>query len=387
MTEPSQATIDILRTLIGFDTTSRYSNLELIHWARDYLAERGVTSELQFDETGEKANLWATIGPTDRPGIMLSGHSDVVPVDGQNWASDPFTLTPRDDALFGRGTADMKSFIAICLSHVDRFLAADLSTPINLAFSYDEEVGCLGGRQLAAMLSGLEIKPRMCVVGEPTNMGVIIGHKGKSSWRCNVDGFECHSSLTHQGVNAVEYAAEMITFLRTLAREKRDNGPFDAAFDPPYTSVHTGVIQGGTALNIVPKHCFFDFEFRNLPEDDTMAMFAGVEAKAAELSREMRGVQADTGISFDRISDFAGLGTDDTAEAVTLGKSFALTNTTGKVSFGTEAGHYQNAGVPTIIVGPGDIEQAHKPDEFVTLPQLARCEEFFGRLIDWAKVN
>ncbi len=266
----------------------------------------------------------------------------------------------------------MKGFIAICLSHVDDFLAADLKTPIHIAMSYDEEVGCcLGGRQLAEMLSGLETKPRLCVVGEPTMMGVVIGHKGKSSWRVKVRGFECHSSLTHQGVNAVEYAAELITSIRKLGHAKRDGGPFDEAFDPPYTTVHTGVVNGGTALNIVPKDCEFLFEFRNLPADDTQEMFAIVEARAAELTAEMQKIQPDTGIEFERISWFAGLGTEEDAEVVTLTKSFAQSNNTAKVSFGTEAGHYHHAGVPTIVCGPGDIEQAHKPDEFISLDQVA----------------
>lgn len=387
MNNPRPATVDILRTLIEFDTTSRNSNLELIHWAQAYLSERGVASGLLFDESGEKANLWATIGPADTPGIMLSGHSDVVPVDGQNWATEPFRLVEKDNHLFGRGVADMKGFIAICLSHVDDFLAADLKTPINLAFSYDEEVGCLGGRQLAEMLDGLDVKPRLCVVGEPTNMGVVIGHKGKSSWRVKVKGFECHSSLTHQGVNAVEYAADLIMSIRALGHHKRDQGPFDPAFDPPYTTVHTGVVNGGTALNIVPRDCEFLFEFRNLPVDDTMEMFAGVEARAAELTAEMQKIQPDTGITFERISWFAGLGTEEDSEVVSLTKSFAQSNNTAKVSFGTEAGHYHHAGVPTIVCGPGDIEQAHKPDEFISLDQVARCEEFFGRLINWATRN
>lgn len=387
MTQPRAATVEILDKLISFDTTSRNSNLELIHWVRDFLAERGVASELQFDESGEKANLWASIGPEGVPGIMLSGHSDVVPVDGQDWSSEPFRMEQRDGRLYGRGVADMKGFIAICLSHVDDFLAAKLKTPVNLAFSYDEEVGCLGGRQLAAMLNGLEIKPRLCVVGEPTTMGVVTGHKGKSSWRVRIKGFECHSSLTHQGVNAVEYAAELISFIRSMAHDKRDNGPYDEAFDPPYTTVHTGVIQGGTALNIVPRDCEFLFEFRNLPADDIDQMFAEVEARAAELQAEMQAVQRGTGISFERISWFAGLETAEDEEVVTLGKSFAQSNTTAKVSFGTEAGHYQGAGVPTIVCGPGNIEQAHKPDEFIDLAQVADAEAFFARMIRWAEQN
>lgn len=383
MTRPSARTLEIVDRLIAFDTTSRNSNLELIRWAESYLSDKGVDATLQFDETGEKANLWATIGPADQRGVMLSGHSDVVPVDGQDWASDPFRVEERAGRLYGRGTADMKSFIAICLAHVDDFLAAGLKMPVHIAMSYDEEVGCLGGRQLAGMLSGLDVKPRLCVVGEPTNMGVVVGHKGKSSYRCRVQGFECHSSLTHQGVNAVEYAAQMIAAVRRLAEDKRANGPFDPAFDPPYTTVHTGVVQGGTALNIVPKDCEFLFEFRNLPADDPEELLSAVEAEAERLTAEMQAVRPETGIEFERIAWFSGLETAEDAEVTSLGKAFALANGTSKVSFGTEAGHYHDAGVPTIVCGPGDIEQAHKPDEFVTLAQIAACEGFFGRLIEW----
>ncbi|ANK80679.1 MAG: acetylornithine deacetylase (ArgE) [Rhizobiales bacterium NRL2] len=383
MTSPGTRTLDILDRLIAFDTTSRNSNLDLIRWAESYLAERGVTSALQFDETGEKANLWATIGPADVPGVMLSGHSDVVPVDGQEWASDPFRAETRDGRIYGRGTADMKAFIAICLAHADDFAAARLKMPVHIALSYDEEVGCLGGRQLASMLSGLEVKPRLCVVGEPTNMGVVIGHKGKSSYRCHVRGFECHSSLTHEGVNAVEYAALTIAAIRRLAEDKRANGPFDEAFDPPYTTVHTGVVQGGTALNIVPRDCEFLFEFRNLPADEPEDLLARVREEADRLCAEMRAVRPETGIEFERVAWFAGLETSEDAEVATLAKSFAQTNATSKVSFGTEAGHYHGAGVPTIVCGPGDIAQAHKPDEFVALDQIAACEAFFGRLLGW----
>ena len=385
MTGPRATTIDILETLIGFDTTSRNSNLALIRWVEDFLARRGVHSDLFYDADGQKANLWATIGPADRPGIMLSGHTDVVPVDGQDWATDPFRLSERDGCLFGRGTSDMKAFVAICLSHVDDFLAADLQVPVNLALSYDEEVGCLGGRRLAEMLRGLAVKPRLCVVGEPTMMGVVTGHKGKVSYRAHVTGFECHSSLTHQGVNAVEYAAEMITAIRAIARRKRDEGPYDPAFDPPYTTVHTGTVQGGTALNIVPKDCRFDFEFRNLPADDNAEIFAEIEARAAALTAEMQAIQPGTGTRFEQIAWFEGLDTPEDAEAVTQTKSFSRANKALKVSFGTEAGHYQHAGVPTVVCGPGDIDQAHKPDEFVRLAQIAEAEAFFARMIDWAQ--
>lgn len=385
MNRHTDSAIGILERLVGFDTTSRDSNLPLIDWVADWLDGHGVASTKVTSEDGRKANLVATIGGGGDGGIVLSGHTDVVPVDGQDWSSDPFTMVERDGRLYGRGTADMKGFIAICLSHVDDFLAQDLKVPVNLAISYDEEVGCLGGRQLAEMLRGLDPKPRLCVVGEPTMMGVVTGHKGKVSYRARIKGFECHSSLTHQGVNAVEYAAELITAIRALSREKHDHGPYDEAFDPPYTSIHVGVVHGGTALNIVPKDCHFDFEFRNLPADDTQEIFGRIEAKADELTREMQAIQPGTGISFEQISWFEGLDTAEDAEATTLAKAFAQANASQKVSFGTEAGHYQGAGVPTVVCGPGDIGHAHKPDEFVGLAQIAAAEEFFARMIDWAR--
>jgi len=267
VTGPRFTSIEMIRKLVGFDTTSRDSNLALIDFVRGYLAEFGVESELFFDAEKRKANLFATLGPRDRGGVMLSGHTDVVPVDGQDWSSDPFSIVEREGKLYGRGTSDMKSFVAVALALVPDFLARELKTPVHLALSYDEEIGCVGVRGMIAEIARRPVRPKLCIVGEPTLMQPVIAHKGKISVRCAVRGRESHSALTHLGVNAVEAAAEIIAYLKGMARRRRDHGPFDRQFSPPYTTIHTGTVHGGTALNIVPKDCEFVFEFRTLPGD------------------------------------------------------------------------------------------------------------------------
>ena len=377
--------LDMVRRLVGFDTTSRGSNLALIGFVRDHLDRHGVAGELVFDETGRKANLYATIGPADAGGIMLSGHTDVVPVDGQDWLSDPFAATARDGRLFGRGTADMKSFIAAVLALVPELVGRRLRMPIHLAFSYDEETGCRGVRRLIAALAARPDRPRLCIVGEPTMMQPVTGHKGKRSFHGRVPGFECHSALAHQGVNAVEAAAELVAVLKSMARRRRDAGPFDPDYEPPYTTIHTGMISGGTALNIVPKDCVFDFEFRLLPGEDPDAPLRELRAFADErLLPEMRAIRSEAAIDFDELSAFPGLDTAADAEITRLVMSLTGANATGKVSFGTEGGLFQQAGIPTIVCGPGSIEQAHKPNEFIDLDQIAQCEAFLRRLVDHA---
>lgn len=380
---------DWIDTLIGFDTTSRDSNLDLINHVKDYLSGLGVTASLTFDDTKEKANLYATLGPTDRPGILLSGHTDVVPVDGQNWDSDPFTIVEKNGKLHGRGTCDMKSFIAICLAYAPKFLERGLTTPIHFAFSYDEEVGCIGVRRLIDMVNGLGVKPKMCIVGEPTNMQVTIGHKGKHSYRATVRGLEMHSSLAPIGVNAVEYAAEAIAYLKGMARRIQQEGPFDELFDVQHTTVHTGVINGGTALNIVPKDCSFSFEFRYLPELGYEPYFTEIDTYIREtLEPQMKAVDPSTGFAIEEISSIPGLSMDPGDEVVTFAKSLAGRNDHGKVAFGTEAGLFQqNAGIPTVVCGPGSVDQAHKPNEFVTLDQVQKCEEFMDKLMDHVCAN
>jgi acetylornithine deacetylase len=347
----------------------------------DHLDACGASVRFSYDDAQEKANLFATIGPDDRPGIILSGHTDVVPVDGQDWTCDPFTAEHRGDRILGRGTADMKSFIAVALALAPDFAARKLDMPIHFAFSYDEEVGCVGVRRLIADLVHLPVAPRLCIVGEPTEMKVVVGHKGKKSVRCHVHGKECHSALNHQGVNAVEVAAELVAFLRSLQRRIRRDGPFDYGYDPPYTTVHTGTISGGTALNIVPRDCSFEFEFRNLPDHDAEALMAELRGFAQDLVPEMLAVDPATGIMFEEHNTTAGLVARDDDEAAKLACQLTGANDTSKVSFTTEAGLFQAAGVAAVVCGPGSIAQAHKPDEFITLDQVARCEDFLTRLL------
>jgi acetylornithine deacetylase len=375
------SSIDMIGRLIGFDTTSRESNLALIDFVRNYLDGFGIASELVFDATRRKANLYATIGRPDRAGIMLSGHTDVVPVDGQAWDGDPFMLAPRDELLFGRGTSDMKSFIAITLALVPEFIAANAATPIHLAFTYDEEVGCIGVRGLIARLKDAPVKPRLCIIGEPTLMQPVVAHKGKKSLRCRVRGLESHSALSHAGVNAIEAAAEIVARIRHLARDKREHGPFDPGFTPPYTTIHTGTIAGGTALNIVPRDCRFDFEIRFLPGDDPAALLADLRRHAATIEPDMHRVNADTGIEFEEFNAIPALSAPPDSEAVQLAQALTGANGVEKVSFGTEGGLYQEAGIPTVICGPGSIEQAHRPNEFIARDQVRQCEVFLRRLI------
>lgn len=379
----SLKSLDLIHKLVGFNTTSRESNLELIDFVKTYLDGIGVESTLVYDEKKGKANLYATLGPTDRPGIMLSGHTDVVPVDGQDWQSDPFAITEKDGRLYGRGTCDMKSFIAICLAYAPQFLEGGLTTPIHLAFSHDEEVGCIGVRRLLDVMNGFDIKPAMCIVGEPTDMQVTIAHKGKFSYRAHVRGWEAHSSLAPKGVNAVEYAAELIAFMKGIARRIEAEGPYDPLFDIAHTTVHTGTIRGGTALNIVPKDCTFDFEFRHLPEHDPATLFAEVDTYAREtLEPMMKALDPASGFEFEQLSSIPGLNNDPGDEVVTLAKTLAERNDHGKVSFGTEAGLFQQkVGIPTVVCGPGSIEQAHKPDEYISLDQIAKGETFMDRLL------
>ncbi len=383
---PCLRSLELIRTLAGFDTTSRGSNIALIDWVKDYLAGYGIDSQLTTNDDGRKANLFATLPARDGNatigGVVLSGHTDVVPVDGQPWETDPFTATLRGDKLYGRGVADMKSFSAIGLAFVPEFIRRGLSRPLHFALSYDEEVGCIGVRRLIADISRRGIRPSGCIVGEPTGMRLVIANKGKRSFRCRVRGHEAHSALTPRGVNAVQIACEIVTFLSQIARRFRDRGGFDAAYDVPYTTVHTGVIHGGTALNIVPRDCTFDFEFRHLPFDDPDALFADVKRFAATLIPEMHAVDPATYIEFESLSSMPGFDTHGGSEIAELGRTCTGENDYAKVSFGTEAALFHNANIATIICGPGHIEQAHQPNEWISLEQLAACEDFMRNLGD-----
>jgi len=374
----------LLEKLISFDTTSRNSNMALIEFVRGYLSDLGVESTLVPNDDGTKANLYATLGPLDQPGIMLSGHTDVVPVDGQSWNSDPWAVAEKNGKYYGRGTCDMKGFIAICLAHAPEFLSRGLKTPIHLAFSYDEEIGCVGVQSLIEKMQHMPIKPVMCIVGEPTSMDVSLGHKGKRSYDATFRGFETHSSLAPQGVNAIAYAAELITYMNAMADRFAKEGPFDDAYDVTHTTVHTGTIQGGTALNIVPKDCLIRFEFRNLAEHDPDSIIAEIENFArSELEPRMQAIQPNTGIDIVEVTDAPGLNISPDEEVVTFVKSLAGRNDHIKVAFATEAGLFrERVGIPTVICGPGSIEQAHKPNEFVSKDQLAQCEQFMRNLAD-----
>ena len=381
--DPSAETRRILADLIAFDTVSRNSNLALIDYVRGLLAELGIDSELTHDDAGRKANLYATIGPRNRGGIALSGHTDVVPVDDQTWTSDPFELREADGKLYGRGTADMKGFLAAVLAHAPAFARARLSAPVHLCFSYDEEVGCLGVQKLLAPLMQRDVRPAAAIIGEPTGMEVINAHKGKLSMRAEVTGFACHSAYAPEGVNAALAAARLAAKLGEIAERKNAHGPFDTAYDVAHTTVHVGVLLGGTALNIVPSSATLEFEVRNLPGDDPHALVQeAIDYARAELEPAMQAVKAGTGFSFAELSHFPALDTDPGHDVVVLAKSLAGKNATGKVAFGTEAGRFKDAGIPAVVCGPGLIAQAHKPDEFVALDQLAACERFLGGLLD-----
>jgi acetylornithine deacetylase len=379
-------TWDLIQRLIAFDTTSRDSNLGLIEWVRDWLKGQGVESRLTYDPSGIKANLFATIAPGTRPGIVLSGHTDVVPVDGQPWDTDPFKATIRDDRIFGRGSADMKSYIAAALAMTPRFLAADLKCPVHFALSYDEEIGCLGVRGLLADLAGVGIKPAGCIIGEPTGMQPVIAHKGKRAYKCCFRGREAHSALTPQGVNAIEYAARLVVYIRHMAERMRDCEPRDNGFDVPFTPLQTGVIKGGTAANIVPRDCEVHFEFRYLPGVDPEALEGEIKGYAERvLLPEMRAVDPATFISFETKAEIPGL--DPTVEraeqdrVTSLAQALARDASSAKVAYATEAGLFQAAGIPSIICGPGSINEAHKPNEFIALEQVALCESFMERLL------
>jgi acetylornithine deacetylase len=378
--------LPLIRQWIAYDTTSRESNLALIEWSQRYLESFGALSTLTFDDERRKANLFATLpardGNTTVDGIVLSGHTDVVPVDGQPWDTPPFEATLKESRLYGRGTADMKSFSAIGLAFVPEFVRRGLARPLHFALSYDEEVGCIGVRRLIADIVAKGWKPAGCIVGEPTGMQLVVAHKGKMSWRCRVRGHEAHSSLTPQGVNAVEIACAIVGYIGKRAEQFRDATRHDDAYDVPYSTPHVGIIRGGTALNIVPRDCWFDFEIRHLPFDDPRAFFADVEAFAATLVPPMKAVDPETYIAFDQLSASPGFDTRDDCEIIGIGKSCNGTHDFRKVSFASEAALFHEAAIPSVLCGPGHIEQAHQPNEWVSLEQLARCEAFMRRLAD-----
>lgn len=382
MTLQARTIDEILAQLVGFDTTSRNSNLPLIDWVEDWLAQFGVRGERVYDAEGQKANFYATIGPADVPGYILSGHTDTVPVDGQNWQTNPYSLVPHEDRLYGRGTVDMKGFLACALSRVPAMTAASLKAPIHLAFSYDEEVGCQGVPRLLEVLCQRPVRPRACFVGEPSSMQVVVAHKAKQSFRAEFTGLACHSSQAPYGVNAISYGARLVQFMDSLA-DRLAEGPHGELYDVPVSTAHVGVMRGGTALNIVPERCVVDLEFRVLPTEDIDAIAAEVAKFVATLDQEMKAQHQDCGARLQTISAFPGLDTDPDAEVVKLACELAEVTDYRKVAYGTEAGLFSaRLGVPTVVLGPGSIDQAHKPNEFVAVEQLERCGRFVDRLID-----
>ncbi|WP_404941151.1 acetylornithine deacetylase [Pseudomonas danubii] len=375
---------ELLARLVGFATVSRDSNLELIGFIRDYLAGHGVDSELIYNPQRTKANLFASIGPSDRSGVVLSGHTDVVPVDGQAWSVEPFVLSEREGRLYGRGTADMKGFIASVLAAVPGLVRRELRIPIHLAFSYDEEVGCLGVRPMLERLQQRPHKPLLCLIGEPTELRPVLGHKGKLAMRCQVRGAACHSAYAPYGVNAIEYAARLIGKLGEIGGQLARPEHHDPRFDPPFSTVQTGTIKGGRALNIVPADCEFDFEVRTLPEFDAQAVVDELQRYAQDqLLPQMQAVQAATGIALQPLSAYPGLATAADSEAAELLALLSGSRAFGTVAFGTEGGLFHQAGIPTVVCGPGSMDQGHKPDEFISLEQLHACDAMLLRLGDW----
>ncbi len=376
-------TRQILERLIGFDTVSSNPNRALMDFVAHLLAEAGIAARLVPDASGGKANLWATVGPGDRGGVMLSGHTDVVPVEGQAWTKPPFRLTEAGGRLYGRGTADMKGFVAAAVAATLRAATRDLKVPLHLALSYDEEVGCMGVRSLIDLLAAAPVKPAICIVGEPTGMQVATGHKGKVALRATCTGREGHSALAPLALNALHLAADFIGVIRSCQARIADQGPFDGDYDVPYTTVHAGKMQGGVQVNIVPQSATVDFEIRSLAGTDVEALIADLRVGAEAIVAPLRGAFPEAAITVERLWDYPGLGTPTDAGVVRFVQSLTGANGTMKVAFGTEGGLFDaRLGVPTVICGPGSMAQGHKPDEYVTLEQMARCEAMLDALLD-----
>jgi acetylornithine deacetylase len=383
-TTPSSDTIALLERLVAIDTTSRNSNLELIGFAREWLESLGATCALTPSPDGRKANLLATFGPADRPGVLLSGHTDVVPVDGQDWHTDPFVLTRIEDRYHARGACDMKGFIAAVLAAAPNFARVGLAEPIHIALTYDEEIGCLGVPVLIRAMREMAALPRLAIIGEPTGMQVAIGHKGARAFAASFRGREAHSSLAPLAVNAVEHAAELVSRLTRLGREFADHGPFDDDYDVGHATVHTGVFHGGTQVNIVPARCELEFEYRPLPgidEDGPEHLVRDWIENEIEPAMQWR--DPDCGIDLERRYAYPGLATPHDAEVTRITRALAGAAEPVKIAFGTEAGCYHtDLGIPSVVCGPGSIRQAHQRDEYVSAAQLACCDRFMHRLTD-----
>ncbi len=377
------STTELLARLVGFDTTSRNSNLELIGFVRDYLDRHEVPYRVGTNAAASKANIHAIIGPQTAGGIALSGHVDTVPVDGQAWSADPFTLRRENGRLFGRGACDMKGFVAACLAAVPTLQARHLGKPVHLFITFDEEIGCAGANRLIDDLAASGLRPDLCIVGEPSRMQPVLAHKGKLNLGVKVRGKPGHSSEPAKGVNAVHAAAEAIAYVAAEARRFAAVGPFEDGFDPPHTTIHVGTVQGGTILNIIPERAEFVMEWRVIPEDDPVREMEKLKAHVARnIEPAMKAVSSETGFAYEILVSMPGMSLPAGHELAALVKQVTGSNSTGKVSYGTEGGFYQEAGIPTIVCGPGDIAQAHQPDEWIAESELASCDAFIRRLAD-----
>lgn len=372
--------LELAQTLVRMNTVSHHSNLELIHFIRDYLAKLGVKSRLTFNDDKTKANLFATLGEGKPAGVILSGHTDTVPWDGQDWTMDPLSALVKDGNLYGRGSADMKAFIGVAVSQAEQFLNSDAPFALHYAFSYEEEIGCFGVKELIADLRDANIKPLACIVGEPTSMIPAIAHKGVYRYKCCVRGKEAHSSLTPHSVNAIEMAARVVGRVRDMAEDFEKNEPRFEGFDVPFSTTSVGQFHGGIADNVVPRDAEFRYEFRDLPTANAAQMQSEVVAYAKSLEPAMKKVAPAAGFEFETICEIPSfLGSKD--DPVTrLAQELSGEKSTTLVAFGTEAGLFKNAGISTVVCGPGSIQQAHQPDEYVSLEQLARCEAFMQGL-------
>ena len=378
--------VEMLRRLVAFDTTSRNSNLALIEYVQGFLRDHGVDSTLVPSEDGTKANLFATVGPMVRDGVVLSGHTDVVPVDGQPWDTDPWTLTLKDGKYYGRGTCDMKAFYAIALAMLPEFKKAPLKKPIHFALSYDEEIGCFGAHSLAARMASEVPKPKVIIIGEPTMMTVVHAHKGSQTYVTKFTGFEAHSSMTHLGVSAIHFAGEFIHYLNQVQEELEAKASKDSEFTPAAATFNVGTIVGGTAGNILARECEVLWGYRELPTRPIEEL--GERAKkwlAEKLLPRMKAKHPAAAIETELRSSTPAFSPEGNDDAKTLAGSWSGSNTVGSVVYATEAGIFRKTlGVPTVVCGPGDIAQAHQPNEFILVPQIGACEEFMKRMLEWA---
>ena len=371
----------IIKDLISFESISEKENLPLLKYISTYLKKYNIDSKI-LNKQKNRANLYARIGPDKIGGIMLSGHTDVVPVIGQSWITNPFKLVKKNNKLFARGTADMKSFIGVVLFLVPKMVKANLRKPIHLMFSYDEEIGCVGIQEAIPFLKKMKKKPDSCIVGEPTEMKVITQHKGKKNFLVTFNGMEAHSAQINKGVNSIKYASRFINYLSDLETKLKKKKFTDAAFSPPYATINIGTILGGLALNIIPKKCSLEFEIRDLPILNSDTIIKEIkEYLHGKLEKEMKKENKKCSIDFVVTNNFPPLKTDLKNDIVNKSLHFLNSNSTGAVSFGTEAGVFNSVGIKTIVCGPGRIDEAHKPNEFISISQINKCKRFLEKII------